>query len=188
MNKAENSKEIMQDRGKTWLNYGIIVPVFIVMADQLTKLGATRFFKQPFSYCELYPNQKLNHDLTPIMDISLLCNQGISWGLLQGDSPVKRWALTIFALIMSALLFWVLGQTKDRLSRWAFGLVIGGAIGNAIDRFFFGAVTDFIDFSDLGFNYVFNIADSAITVGVIGLLIGSFLTRDEDEDGSKTVK
>lgn len=184
MSKTDKPKEIMQDRAKTWRNYGILLPALIVIADQLTKLGATRFFKQAFSYCELYPNQKLHHDLTPIMDISLLCNQGISWGLLQGDSPIKRWALTVFALIMSALLFWVLGQTKDRLSRWAFGLVIGGAIGNAIDRFFFGAVTDFIDFSDIGFMYVFNIADSAITVGVIGLLIGSFLTRDDDQAGA----
>jgi len=183
---------VMVDRRKTWLIYGFTLPLFIVIIDQLTKLGATRFFKQPFSYCELYPNQKLNYDLTPLMDISLLCNQGISWGLLQGDSPIKRWALTIFALVMSAALFWVLGQTKDKLSRLAFGLVIGGAIGNAIDRFFFGAVTDFIDFSDIGFNYVFNIADSAITIGVIGLLIGSFLTKDEDqdaeEDAPKTVK
>jgi signal peptidase II len=176
---------VMPDRTKTWLIYGLSLPIFIVIIDQLTKLRATRFFKQPFSYCELYPYQKLNYDLTPIMDISLLCNQGISWGLLQGDSPIKRWALTLFAFVMSALLFWVLGQTKDKLSRLALGLVIGGAIGNAIDRFFFGAVTDFIDFSDIGFNYVFNIADSAITVGVIGLLIGSFLTKEDEQDNEK---
>ena len=61
----------------------------------------------------------------------------------------------------------------------SFGLIIGGAIGNGIDRALFGAVTDFIDFSDIGFRWVFNIADSAITVGVIGLIIASFVFKEE---------
>jgi len=139
-------------RKQVWARYGLILPAIIVIFDQLTKFGAVRFFDKTMNYCEL---------------------------LLQGDSPLKRWLLTIFAFGMSAMLFWMLGQTKDKVSRWALGLVIGGAIGNAIDRFLFGAVTDFIDFSDIGFVWVFNIADSAITIGVVGLLLGSFLTRDE---------
>jgi len=166
-------------RKQVWARYGLILPAIIVIFDQLTKFGAVRFFDKTMNYCELTPYQKLTHDTTPIVDMALLCNQGISWGLLQGDSPLKRWLLTIFAFGMSAMLFWMLGQTKDKVSRWALGLVIGGAIGNAIDRFLFGAVTDFIDFSDIGFVWVFNIADSAITIGVVGLLLGSFLTRDE---------
>ncbi len=167
------------ERRQTWLRYGLLLPIIIVVFDQITKYLALNFHKQPFNYCEIDPLKKMTYDFSPVVDLTLLCNQGISWGLLQGDSSLKRWGLTIFALGMSAVLFWVLGQTKDKVSKWAFGLVIGGAIGNAIDRFFFGAVTDFIDFSDIGFKYVFNVADSAITVGVIGLLIGSFLTKDE---------
>lgn len=175
-------------RRQTWLKFGLILPVLIVIFDQITKFAAIRFFKVPINICEINTRPGLTYDFSPIVDLTLICNQGISWGLLQGDSPIKRWALTIFALGMSAVLFWVLGQTKDKISKWAFGLVIGGAIGNAIDRFFFGAVTDFIDFSDIGFNYVFNVADSAITVGVIGLIIGSFLVKDETKPKSKTVK
>ncbi len=95
--------------------------------------------------------------------------------MLQGDSSLKRWALTIFAFLMTVVLIYVLRKTEDRLGRISLSLVIAGAVGNAIDRLFFGAVTDMIDFSDIGFNYVFNVADSYITVGVIGLFISSFL-------------
>jgi len=65
---------------------------------------------------------------------------------------------------------YVLTQSKDWLNKLSIALIIGGAIGNGIDRALFGAVTDFIDFSDIGFRWVFNIADSAITVGVMGLI------------------
>jgi len=77
---------------------------------------------------------------------------------------------------MSCALLWVLRDTKDKLSQLSIGLIIGGAIGNGIDRALFGAVTDFINFGDIGFHWVFNIADSAITIGVIGLIAASFLT------------
>ncbi len=188
MNEIETDVIDTNELRQTWLRFGIILPLIIIIFDQITKFAAIRFFKVPLNICEINPRPGLTFDFSPIVDLTLICNQGISWGLLQGDSSIKRWALTVFALGMSVLLFWVLGQTKDKLSKWAFGLVIGGAIGNAIDRFFFGAVTDFIDFSDIGFNYVFNVADSAITVGVIGLFIGSFLSKDEPKKTSKAVK
>jgi len=95
--------------------------------------------------------------------------------MLQGDSSFKRWGLTIFAFLMTAALIYVLRKTEDRLGQFSLCLVIAGAVGNAIDRLFFGAVTDMIDFSDIGFNYVFNVADSYITVGVIGLFVSSYL-------------
>jgi len=95
--------------------------------------------------------------------------------MLQGDSSFKRWGLTIFAFLMTVALIFVLRKTEDRLGQFSLCLVIAGAVGNAIDRLFFGAVTDMIDFSDIGFKYVFNVADSYITVGVIGLFISSYL-------------
>lgn len=177
---------VMADRKRVWVIFGLIVPLLVVIFDQITKYAAIKFFKAPINICEVNPRPGLTYDFSPIVDLTLICNQGISWGLLQGDSSLKRWLLTIFALVMSALLFWMLGQTKDRLSRWAFALVIGGAIGNGIDRLLFGAVTDFIDFSDIGFKYVFNVADSAITVGVIGLIIGSFFAKDTEKSADAT--
>jgi len=114
---------------------------------QWSKWATTKFFNLPMSICaKADPN-----------------------------SSFKRWGLTIFAFLMTVALIFVLRKTEDRLGQFSLCLVIAGAVGNAIDRLFFGAVTDMIDFSDIGFKYVFNVADSYITVGVIGLFISSYL-------------
>jgi len=164
--------------------FGCLLPAVIVIIDQLTKFWAVSVFDQPMNACEINPYPGLTKEISPIVDLALVCNQGISWGLLQGDSPVKRWLLTIFAFIMSCALLWVLRDTKDRLSQLAIGLIIGGAIGNGIDRALFGAVTDFINFGDIGFHWVFNVADSAITIGVIGLIAASFLAPKTPTDAA----
>jgi len=169
--------------------FGCAIPAVLVALDQLSKWGATKLFKQPISYCSGFDPQKaypkLDYELSPIVDISLLCNPGISWGLLQDDSTHKRWLLTAFAFLMTIALLYVLRKTKDRLGQISLALVIAGAVGNAIDRLLFGAVTDMIDFSDIKFNYVFNVADSYITVGVIGLFISSYLTEKHEKAAAK---
>lgn len=154
---------------------GGFLPALLVSLDQLSKWATTRFFDVPMGVCAI-DDPRYTHELTPIVDLSLLCNRGISWGMLQGDSSFKRWGLTLFAFLMTLVLIYVLRKTPDRLGQFSLSLVIAGAVGNAIDRLFFGAVTDMIDFSDIGFNYVFNVADSYITVGVIGLFASSFLS------------
>jgi signal peptidase II len=154
--------------------FGLIVPIFTIALDQLTKWLATRAFDLPMNICAINPDvglQRLHIEVSPIVDLSMYCNQGVSWGLLQGDSDLKRWALFLFAVVMVAVLYNLLSTAKDRLSRWSLSLLIGGAIGNAIDRALLGAVTDFIDASDVYFNYIFNVADSAITIGIIGMLL-----------------
>jgi len=161
-------------KASDWLIYALFVPCLSVILDQWTKYAATKFFKQPMNVCEITPNPGFDTDLFWVMDLALVCNFGISWGLLQGDSAFKRWGLTAFAFAMCVVLLFVFRSSRDNLTRASLGLVIGGAIGNGIDRFLFGAVTDFIDFGDIGFHWVFNIADSAITVGVIGLILASF--------------
>jgi len=153
----------------------------MVALDQVSKWATTKLFDHPFDYCESrfgevsYSDTDL--ELSPLMDIHLTCNPGISWGLLQGDSSLKRWGLTIFAFLMVIAMLYILRRTQDKLGRWALAFVIGGAIGNAIDRLFFGAVTDMIDFGDVGFHFVFNVADSFITIGVIGLFLSSWLVE-----------
>jgi len=166
--------------GKPILIFGVAVPILTVAFDQLTKYWAVKKFEAPMNICEINPYPGLEIEVSPIVDLALVCNQGISWGLLQGDSSVKRWALTIFAFAMCIALFYVLAKAKDNLTRLSLGLIIGGAIGNGVDRALFGAVTDFINFSDIGFRWVFNVADSAITMGVIGLLLASFLIKPEE--------
>jgi len=153
---------------------GGVFPAALVGLDQLSKWATTQFFNVPMGVCA-QADPRLTHEVSVIADLSLLCNRGISWGMLQGDSSLKRWGLTLFAFLMTIVLIYVLRKTSDRLGQVSLSLVIAGAVGNAIDRLLFGAVTDMIDFSDIGFNYVFNVADSYITVGVIGLFISSFL-------------
>ena len=163
---------------------GGAIPAVLVALDQASKWAITRFFDVPMGICaEADPN--FTHELSPLVDLSLLCNRGISWGLMQGDSSFKRWGLTLFAFLMTIALIYVLRKTQDRLGQFSLTLVIAGAVGNAIDRLFFGAVTDMINFEDIGFNYVFNVADSYITVGVIGLFVSSYLTEKQEKAAAK---
>jgi len=159
---------------------GGVIPAILVGIDQWSKWATTKFFNLPMGVCA-ESDPRLKFEVSPIVDLHLLCNRGISWGMLQGDSSIKRWGLTIFAFLMTAALIYVLRKTEDRLGQLSLCLVIAGAVGNAIDRLFFGAVTDMIDFSDIGFNYVFNVADSYITVGVIGLFVSSYLNDKREK-------
>jgi signal peptidase II len=112
--------------------------------------------------------------VTPFFDLILVWNEGISYGLLQQDSDLGRWLLIAFALATSlALVVW-LSQITSRLGAASTGLIIGGAVGNAIDRIVHGAVADFFSFHAFGYQwYIFNLADVAIVAGVVGLLYES---------------
>lgn len=165
---------------KTLLIYALVVPIIVIILDQWSKFAIIQSFDAPMNICEINLRPGLKHEIMNLFDFSLVCNPGVSWGQLQGDSQLKRWLLTLFALGMSGVLAYALTQSKDWLNRLSISFIIGGAIGNGIDRAFFGAVTDFIDFSDIGFRWVFNIADSAITIGVVGLILASFIFKPED--------
>ncbi len=107
--------------------------------------------------------------------LTMVWNRGISYGFIQAQNDLTRWLLTGFSLaVAAALAVWVSNTTR-RTMALSLGLVIGGAIGNAIDRMRFGAVVDFIDVSALMFPWVFNLADSAISLGVVLLLIDSMV-------------
>ena len=116
--------------------------------------------------------------LTPFLDLILIWNKGISYGLFQQEGPFGQWALLAVKAAAVALLWIWLARTGSRLTALALGLIIGGAIGNAVDRFVHDGVADFILFhittETIQFNwYVFNLADAAIVAGVAGLLYES---------------
>ena len=123
-------------------------------------------------------------ELTPIVDLTMVWNRGISFGIGQSEG-IMRWVLFAITLAIAiGFSVWLVRATRW-LTGLALALVIGGAIGNMIDRVRFGAVVDFIDFSDVWFKYVFNIADSAVTVGAILLFLDQFLlAQDEKKTGS----
>jgi len=111
--------------------------------------------------------------------LTMVWNRGVSFGLLRADVDVTRWALAAFSVIVSVFLAAWARNAARSLTAVALGLVIGGAVGNVIDRIRFGAVADFLDFSRLWFPWIFNVADAAITVGVALLLLDMVLQDRE---------
>ncbi len=165
-----------------WLWAGFI-PALVVGFDQLTKLWAIKKFDVTHNICATIKGQPNlpKIEFGPIFDLSLVCNRGVSFGLFSDSPEISRIVFTIFAAVMSGILIYWLNKEKDKLMSLSLALIIGGAIGNAIDRALYGAVTDFVDVADLttigswNFKWVFNVADSAISVGVAGLLLCMFL-------------
>jgi len=118
--------------------------------------------------------------LTPFLDLVLTWNTGISYGLFRQQGPFGQGALLALKAVAVVLLWIWLARTSSRLAALSLGLIIGGAIGNAIDRLAYGAVADFVLFhvttTTFSFNwYVFNLADVAIVAGVIGLLFETLI-------------
>ncbi len=111
--------------------------------------------------------------LLPFLSFSMVWNTGISMGLAV-DSYLGRWGLIVLTSAVSIwLMIWMYGTTRRRESS-ALALIVGGAVGNVIDRLNYGAVVDFVHLHAYGYNYyVFNVADAAITIGVVVLLIDS---------------
>jgi len=110
--------------------------------------------------------------VTSFLNIILAWNRGISFGLLSNGNPYSVWILVTIALIFAAILILWLWKAETKLMAMAFGLILGGAVGNVLDRIRFGAVTDFLDFHAYGYHwYTFNIADAAIVAGVALILL-----------------
>jgi signal peptidase II len=176
-----------------WI-WGGAIPALIVAFDQLTKYWAVNQFNESMNVCELGDPRIPTIEFGPIFDLSLVCNRGVSFGLFSNSPEISRIVFTIFAVLMSGFLITWLNKEKDKLLSFSIALIIGGAVGNAIDRALFGAVTDFIDTSDFvrigeyAFKWVFNVADSAITIGVIGLLGSMFLQGRREKAAGKAIK
>ncbi|MDX2103260.1 MAG: signal peptidase II [Alphaproteobacteria bacterium] len=113
--------------------------------------------------------------LPPWFNLTVVWNRGVSFGLFASDSPWNAWLLAGVASGVAVMLaVWLVRADSPRLIL-ALGAVIGGAIGNVIDRLRWGAVFDFIDVSGLFFPWVFNVADAAITLGVAVLVLDGLI-------------
>jgi signal peptidase II len=141
----------------------------ILAADQASKYWVLNHLKLPAL-------QKV--ELSALFDLTMVWNYGVSFGALRADSPIERWGLVVLSGVIAVVFAIWLAQATRKLTVGALGLVIGGALGNMIDRIQFGAVADFLDFSGLGFPWVFNVADAAITMGAILLALDVFLNPD----------
>lgn len=124
--------------------------------------------------------------ITPFLELVEVWNRGISYGLFQQHTEWGRWLLVAVSAIAAVGFSVWLARTTDRLLAVALGLLIGGAVGNLIDRIAYGAVFDFIHFHWGSFSwYVFNIADAAVVAGVVGLLYDAVRSKDGAEGSAK---
>jgi signal peptidase II len=145
-----------------------VFALLVVVLDQLTKAWIV-------SGLDLREVGRVNI-LPPVLNFTWVENRGVSFGLF-GDGSA-RWMLSLFSIVVAGILGWWALRADRRLLITAIGLVMGGALGNVIDRIRFGFVVDFIDFSGTKvFPWVFNVADSAITIGVVLLILDSLLSE-----------
>jgi len=150
------------------LGLWVIVATFIV--DQAHKWWMINVYQIP-------KGQRI--PVTPFLDLVYVINKGVSYGMLDGTGP---WLLTGFAILISAMMWiWLSQAATMRVLAVSLGLIIGGALANALDRVHLGGVADFFSLHAFGFYwYVFNIADVAIVAGVAGLLYDSFKSSRND--------
>ena len=156
---------------------GVIVALVIFFLDQLTKGIVTG----PLGIDQL-GDQRV---LLPIFNLTYTENYGISLGLLNAQTETGRWLLVgLTSAIAIGVAIWI-GREKNRFDQMALGMVLGGALGNILDRVRHGYVVDFADLHFGGFRpfLVFNVGDAAISIAVVILLLRAFLTRKEQPEG-----
>jgi signal peptidase II len=147
-----------------------LLAALVVVLDQASKYWVLNVFDLPM---------KTSVPVAGPFHLTMVWNRGVSFGLLRADVDLTRWALAAFSIVVAIFLtVWVRNATR-RMMAVALGLVIGGAIGNVIDRIRFAAVADFLDFSRLWFPWIFNVADAAITCGIALLLLDMLLQERE---------
>ncbi len=178
---------------------GLGIAALVLVLDQLTKWwvlaglnfsppGCLDFQRAEGAERLALPNTCGHIEVSPVFDLTMVWNKGVSFGLLGADGPIGRWLLVVFSVLVAlGLIAGLLDRgpirADRRLQGVAFGFIIGGALGNAIDRAAFGAVVDFLNFSDVYFPYVFNIADVGINLGVAAILLDVFLNDRKPKPG-----
>ena len=157
----------MKSRG-----FGFAIALAIFVADQLTKAIVA-------GPLQLQVVRQIK--ILPIFDLTWTENYGISLGLLNASSETGRWLLVaLTSAIAIGVAYWI-GREKARWDKAALGMILGGALGNILDRTRHGYVVDFADLQFGGFRpfLVFNVGDAAISIGVVILLVRAFLVRNE---------
>jgi signal peptidase II len=160
--------------------FGLGVAAVVFVLDQISKYLVLNNLNFSPPGCRQFNAGCGFIELTPVFDLRMVWNKGVSFGMLEADSELARWGLVTMSFVIAGVFMWLLRSAQRPLTSWALGLVIGGALGNVIDRIRFGAVADFLDFNGLWFPWVFNVADAAISVGAI-LWLADILLHGEDK-------
>lgn len=159
------------------LNIGFITAFLTLVLDQASKLYLFFGFNLP---------AREPVTLTSFLELIVVWNRGISYGLFQQHHEWGQWLLASVALVAALVLSVWIKRAETGFLAGSLGLIVGGALGNAIDRILHGAVFDFIHFHFGSFSwYVFNIADAAIVAGVAGLLYESLVLEKKRAESAK---
>lgn len=175
----------MSDLARRLMTFGLLP--LIVVVDQISKhkiLGTPVFNARD---CLDRSERCGQIEVSPIFDFTMVWNYGMSFGTLQSEG-FMRWVLVALTIgIAIGFAIWLF-RAERQLTTLALSLVVAGAIGNVIDRIRFGAVVDFIDVSQMlpWFPWVFNVADSAISVGAVLLFLDQFLLSRSEQKSVKT--
>ena len=126
-------------------------------------------------------------EVLPIFRLNYTENHGISLGLFQASSDAMRWVLVLVSAAIAVGVAWWIGREEKRWDQIALGMVLGGALGNILDRVRHGYVVDFADlhFGDFRPCFIFNVADAAISIGVAILLLRAFLVKDRPKENAE---
>ena len=156
------------------LRWGGIAAAAVAILDQVTKALA---------HAALFSNPRVI-EVTSFFNLVPVWNRGVSFGIFADGPEITRWLLTVFALVVSVILGLWMARGGRRLLVFGLALIIGGAIGNVIDRVRFGAVIDFVDLHAGGYHWpAFNIADAAIFCGVVMLIVENLWpSRHDDQE------
>lgn len=162
------------------LRIGLALAAVILVADQASKWFMLEVLRLPeVRHIPLLALGPFGFDLT------MVWNRGVTFGLLAGDSPWSQAALGAMALLIAGFLLRWMARAENRTTALALGAVVGGAVGNVIDRVRFGAVADFLDAHAWGWHwYVFNVADAAIVLGVLTLVADALFRPSPKAKGS----
>ncbi len=153
---------------------GMTIATMIFIIDQVYKYWMIHVYQIA---------QRGKVEITSFFDLVMVWNRGVSYGLFAQDSDLGRYALAGFAVAVSLALVWWLARQIHTIAAVGLGLVIGGALGNALDRLNYGAVADFFSLHAFGYHwYVFNTADVAIVAGVMALLYEALFIAEEKPD------
>lgn len=169
------------------MKIGIGLAAATILLDQITKWFVVEKVMRPEGVTETPFYVARAIEVTPFFNLVMAWNRGVSFGIFNNpDSPHNAWALTALSLVIcSFLAAWML-RTTDTLLRVSLGLIIGGALGNVIDRIRFGAVADFLDVHVAGYHWpAFNIADSGITIGALLLVADALFRQPKPKPSSK---
>lgn len=149
--------------------------VLVVLADLASKQLVLNFFRQ---------SSERVIEIMPMFNLTLVFNRGVSFGMFSGSGDIGKYILSAIAIIATIVLIWMVKSASSKWAALGYGLIAGGAFGNVIDRIRHGAVVDFLDAHIGGWHFwTFNIADAAITIGVICLLI-DMIVQDKTESAS----